>query len=126
MPATEMVVMITLFSAVTLGVIQLLRLIGTAVTHATIRKAIDKDPASAEPLLERLAAPPKPPADDDRLAIILVALGVAMIGGSLIADDTGLWMRYAIGGALFPLLIGAALWLRHYAIERARRRGQPE
>jgi Na+/proline symporter len=126
MPATEMIVMIALFAAVALGVIQLLRLVATAITHRTIRRAIDREPSTAEPLLERLTAPQKAPADDDRLAIILIALGLAMIGGSLIADDTGAWMRYAIGGALFPLLIGAALWLRHYAIERSRRRAGAE
>ena len=123
MPATEMVVMIAAFTALALGFIQLLRLIGTAITHRTIRRAIDREPATAEPLLEHLAAPPQQGNGDDRLAVILVALGVAMIVASLIADDTGTWMRYGIAGALFPLLIGGALWLRFKAIERTRRAG---
>lgn len=63
---------------------------------------------------------PKTPTGDDRLGIILVAFGVAMIGASILAAR-GHWADYGIAGALFPLIVGAALWLRHYAIERARR-----
>ena len=125
MPATEMIVSIAFVAAVAIGFVHLLRLIGTAITHRTVRRAIDRDPASAEALLNRLTTA-EPTTGDDRLAVVLVALGLAMVGASLIAGDVGDWTRYGVGGALFPLLIGAALWLRHYATERARRRGEPK
>jgi hypothetical protein len=31
-------------------------------------------------------------------------------------------MHYAIAGALFPLIVGTALWLRLYVMARAQRR----
>lgn len=126
MPATEMIVSIALLAAVSLVFVHLLRLAAVAMTHKTIRRVVDRDPASAEPLMERLSALSEPAAGDDRLGVILVALGLAMMGASIIAGETGDWTRYGVGGALFPLLIGAALWLRHLAIQRARRRGEPQ
>lgn len=120
MPATEMIVMVAAFSALTLVAIQLLRLAGVAVRHKTVRRLVDRDPVAAERLIGGLDAP-KPQTGDDRLGIILVAFGAALIGASIIVGDIGDWTRFGVAGALFPLIVGAALWLRHYAIERARR-----
>ena len=125
MPATEMIVSIAVVSSLVVAFVHLLRLAGTAMTHRTIRQAIERDPSSAEQLLSRLGKS-EPVDGDDRLAVVLVALGLAMIGASLIAGEVGDWTRYGVGGALFPLIIGAALWLRHYAIQRARRHGEPK
>jgi membrane associated rhomboid family serine protease len=115
-----MIVMIALFSALALGFIQLLRLIGAAITHRTIRRVVDRDPASAERLLEQLATP-APRTGDDRLAIILIAIGIAMAAGAVIAIDDPGPLRVAVAASLFPLLVGGALWLRLYLIERRRR-----
>lgn len=123
MPATEMIVSIALFTAAVLAFIHLLRLIGTAMLHKTVRRVIDRDPAKAEDLIARLGQPPEP-RTDDRLAIILVAVGVALIGASVIADDTGTWVRYGIAGALFPLFVGTALGLRLFLIKWSRRRAE--
>jgi hypothetical protein len=121
MPFGEAVTTIAAIAALALTFLAIIRLIGATVMHRTIRRVVDKDPASAEPMLSRLMAPPRQ-SGDDRVAIILVAIGVAMIGASLIAvDDPGI-VRAATGAALFPLLIGGALWLRSYLLERARRR----
>jgi membrane associated rhomboid family serine protease len=126
MPWSEMVVMIALFSALVLGGIHLLRLFGTMILHRTIRKAIDRDPAAAEPLLERLSAPaPVTERGDDRTATLLIAFGVAMVVASLVIGDSN-WIRYPIAGAVFPLIIGVALWLRHYALNRSRRTDSAE
>ncbi|HWJ58194.1 MAG TPA: hypothetical protein VNR68_00905 [Sphingomicrobium sp.] len=121
MPITEMVVTVAIAAAMVLGFIAVLRLFGTMITHKTIRTAVEKDPQAAEPLLAQLTAPRK--ADgDDRLALILVAIGVAMVGAGLIAvDDPGL-IRAVVGAALFPLLVGGTLWVRSRMIERGRRR----
>jgi hypothetical protein len=121
MPFTEMTVMIAITAGLLVGFVQILRLIQTAVLHNTVRKAVERDPASAEPLLSRLAAPAPARLGDDRLAIILVALGIAMIGAALVIGDPGI-TRFGIAAALFPLIVGAALWLRLYLVERAARR----
>ena len=118
MPFTEMVVMIAAFSALVLGMVHLARLLGTMIMHRTIRKAIDRDPHSAEPLLTRLTAPIEP-SGDDRTATLLIAFGIAMVVSSLVVGDPR-WMHYAIAGAVFPLIIGSALWLRHYLINRTQ------
>ena len=119
MPLTEMVVLIAAFSAMALGGIHLLRLFGAMIMHRTIRKAIDRDPNAAEPLLTRLTAPVEA-SGDDRTATLLIAFGIAMVVSSLVVGDPG-WMHYAIAGAVFPLIIGSALWLRHYMLNRSQR-----
>ena len=125
MPLTEMIVMVAITGALVLGFIFLLRLIGTLVTHRTIRKAVEINPEYAEALLDKLTAPRERSADD-KLAIVLVAIGVAMAAAPIVAvDDPGM-IRLAVAAALFPLLVGAALWLRFRAVERAKRRDGAE
>ena len=126
MPTTEMIVMVAVITAFTMGAIHLFRLVQAGIAHRTIRRVIDKDPQTAEALILRVTEPPSSGAGDDRTAVVLIAIGLAMIGASLIAGERGDWTAYGVGGALFPLLIGIALWLRHSAIERARRRGEPQ
>jgi len=125
MPSTEMIVIVAAFAALSLGGIHLLRLIGVVILHRTIRKAIDRDPNAAEPLLTRLSASAEASGGDDRTATLLIALGIAMVVASLVIGDPG-WMRYAIAGAAFPLIIGTALWLRHYTLNRSRRTDRAE
>lgn len=121
MPATEMIVMIAICTALVLAFISLLRLIGLWISHRTIRRAVDKDPDMAQPLLAQLAAP-RGNDGDERLSVILVSIGIAIVVGSVIINDSS-WMHYAVAGACFPLIVGTALWLRLFMHERARRRG---
>ena len=120
MPFTEMVVLVAAFAGLVLAAVHLLRLVAVAIMHATIRKAIDRDPAAAESLLTRLTAPPDAKGGDERTATLLIAFGVAMVVSSLVIGDPN-WMHYAIAGAVFPLIIGTALWLRHYMLNRSQR-----
>lgn len=125
MPWTEAVVTITIVSALALLFIALFRLLSTLITHRTIRKAVETDPKLAEELLQKLTVK-KERQGDDKLAMVLVAIGVAMAVAPIIAvDDRGI-VRFAIAAALFPLLVGATLWLRSRAVERARRRDRAE
>ena len=56
--------------------------------------------------------------NDDRNGMVLIALAIAMTGYALIAvDDPGV-IRSIVGGALFPLLIGAVLLLRRKLLKR--------
>ena len=120
MPATEMIVMIAVIAALVLGFIHLLRLVSAMILHRTVRRVVDRDPAAAEGLLAKLTEP-RVASGDDRLSTILVALGIAMIAASIVIGDRS-WMHYGIAAALFPLILGTALWLRLFLIERARRR----
>jgi hypothetical protein len=122
MPSTEMIVMIAIVSALALSFINFLRLIGIFIMHRTVQKAVDRDPANAESLIARLGEPAEK-SGDDRLSTILVAFGIAMIAASLVIGDPA-WMHYAIAGALFPLIVGTALWLRLYVMARAQRRAE--
>ena len=125
MPLTEMVVTVAIISGGTLLLIALLRLVGTAITHRTIRKAVDSNPELAQTLLARLTER-KERSGDDKLAMVLIASGVAMFAAPIIAiDDRGI-VRLAIAASLFPLLVGATLWLRYRAAERAKLRDRGE
>jgi hypothetical protein len=115
-----MVAMVAVVAGLALSFIAVIRLIGTAIMHRTVRQAVDKDPAAAETLIAQLGRPTER-TGDDRLATILIAVGVAMIGAALVAIDDPGPIRAAIGAALFPLVVGSALWLRLYLLARARR-----
>ena len=121
MPTTEMIVMVAIVAAMALSFIHVIRLIATAILHRTVRKAVERDPASAGGLIAELARPAAQ-TGDDRLSTILIAFGIAMILASVVINDPA-WMHYGVAGALFPLIIGTALWLRLFLLERARRRG---
>jgi hypothetical protein len=115
-----MIVMVAAFSALALSFISLVRLLGTWIAHRTLRKAVERNPDAVPPLLAQLGAP-RQAEGDDRLSVILVAVGVAMVVASLIIGDPD-WMHYAIAAACFPLIVGTALWLRLFILERTRRR----
>jgi len=112
--------MIAVTAAMVLAFIHVLRLIGTAITYKTLRKLVDKDPENAGTLIAQLGKQPES-GGDGRLSTILVSLGVAMIAASIVIGDPS-WMHYGVAAALFPLIVGTALWLRILVIERARRR----
>jgi hypothetical protein len=118
MPTTEMVVMVAIVAALALAFVHLLRLAGMALMHKTIRRVVERDPASAEAMIAQLGTPNR---GDDRLSTILIAVGIAMILGSVVVNDPR-WIHYGVAAALFPLVVGTALWLRLFMIERAKRR----
>ena len=117
----QTILLVAVFSAVVLGFVNLLRLIGSAMLHRTIRRALDSDPNRAGPLIERLTAAGPGNGDDGRLSTILVAIGIAMIAASVVIGDPS-WMHYGVAAALFPLVVGTALWLRLFVQRRAAQR----
>src|SRR5690348_8490086 len=104
MPITEMIVSIAVAGALVLGFIAVLSLFAARIRHTTIRKAIDTNPELAAGMLDKLTAR-KERSGDDRLALVLIAIGVAMAVAPIIAvDDPGI-VRFAIAASLFPLLV---------------------
>ncbi|MET1109944.1 MAG: hypothetical protein ABWX67_00310 [Allosphingosinicella sp.] len=117
MPVTEMIVAVSVGIFFFLGFVFLVRLLQAWMLHRTLREAISRDSAQAALLAERIGRsdPGGPGADlgaDDRTGLILLALGAALAGFSMIVGEAE-WLRYGLGAALFPALVGAALLLRH-------------
>ncbi|HEY0414591.1 MAG TPA: hypothetical protein VGD66_15770 [Allosphingosinicella sp.] len=123
MPVTEMIIGVSAGLFMLTGFVFFLRLIQAWLLHRTLREAIKRDSAVAATLVDRvgrgdvLAVERAASGNDDRTGMVLIAVGVALAGFSLIAGDPE-WLRYGFGGALFPVLIGAALLLRHYMLGR--------
>lgn len=118
MPVTDMIVLLAVAAAAVLTLLHLLRLAGLMIAHRTIRVTIERIPEQAGAVLDRLGEPEA--RADDRTGLLLVAAGMAMVIGSIIINDAA-WMHYAIAGALFPLLMGSALMLRHHLVTRRAR-----
>ncbi|HYJ83050.1 MAG TPA: hypothetical protein VEW26_09450 [Allosphingosinicella sp.] len=117
MPFTEMIVSISVGLLFLVGFVFFLRLIQAWLLHRTLREAISRDSAHAGMLVDRigrndLGGPRADLGTDDRTGLILLALGAALAGFSLIVGETE-WLRYGLGAALFPALVGAALLVRH-------------
>jgi hypothetical protein len=111
----DMVVAICMGLFLLIGFVYLLRLFQAAILHRTLR---------AQSLVERIASNdlsgPRFGGNDDRTGMVLIAFGIALAGFSLVAGDPQ-WLRYGTGGALFPILVGAALLLRHRLVRTAGR-----
>ena len=120
MPVTEMVVTVAIVAGVTLLIVHLIRLATTALFHKSIRKLVERDPAQAQALITQLGER-RTRSGDQRIAIILIAIAIAMAAGSLIVvDDPGV-IRQGIAASLFPFFVGAGLLLHLHLVERQRR-----
>ena len=122
MPVTEMIVGMSAGLFFLLGFIFLVRLIQAWMLHRTLRDAISKDSAHAGMLVDRigrndLSGPRPGDGSDDRTGLVLIAFGIALAGFSLIVGDLE-WLRYGIGASLFPILVGAALLVRHRLLRK--------
>ncbi len=127
MPVTEMIIGMSAGLFFLLGFLFLLRLIQAWLLHRTLRDAIKKDSAHAGMLVDRLGRADltevgQGPGTDDRTGLVLIAVGIALAGFSLIVGDYE-WLRYGLGAALFPSLVGAALLIRHRLLSRSAEPG---
>lgn len=121
MPVTEMIVGIAGGLFLLTAFLYFLRFVQAWLLHRTLRDAISRDSALAEGLLGRIAQSDSANAQlggDDRNGLVLIALGIAIAGFALVVNEPQ-WLRYAIGAALFPLLVGAVLLGRHVWLRRA-------
>jgi hypothetical protein len=121
MPVTQMIVGITGGLLLLTAFVYFLRLVQAWLLHRTLRDAISRDSATAEGLLDRIAQSDSAKehlGGDDRNGLVLIALGIAIAGFALVVNDAE-WLRYGIGAALFPLLVGAVLLGRHVWLRRA-------
>ena len=119
-----------------IGLFLLARIIHAFMIHRSVRKAIEAKSGDASALIDKLNKPyeiagdevKRPRAGDDRLALVLIAIGIAIAGFGLVLGEEEV-IRGSIGAALFPLLIGGALMVnrrmqkRELAEEQAAGRG---
>jgi hypothetical protein len=117
----DMVISIAIATAIVLIVNQFGRVLRAMMLHRTIRKGMTEGSSLTPELLDRIDQEKSGPGfGDDRIGVVLIAIGLAVLGFGLIAAD---WddVHNAAGISLFPLLVGGALLGRHLVIRRARR-----
>lgn len=101
--------------------IYLLKLVEAWLLHRSVRAAIQRDSSVATDLLGWLEANEARIArqrGDDRAGLLLIAIGAALVGFTLVVDDPR-WLRYGVGSALFPIFTGIVLVARHIWIRRS-------
>ncbi|MBL8648873.1 MAG: hypothetical protein JNL35_00520 [Sphingopyxis sp.] len=113
---------ITMVALFVVGFFLLARLIHAWMLHRSIRRALDAKSDAVAPLIDKLNKPYEHLAmpgggtagngsNEDRNALVLIAIGLAMAGFGLIQGHEQL-IRAAAGAALFPAFVGIALLLR--------------
>ncbi len=108
----------TFVALFTVGFFLLARLLHAWMLHRSIRRALEAKSDAVSPLIEKLNKPyehiggqsPEAPGDD-RNALVLIAIGLAMAGFGVIQGHEQL-IRAAAGAALFPTFVGIALLVR--------------
>jgi hypothetical protein len=118
------------------GLFLLARIIHAFMIHRSVRKAIEAKSGDAGALIDKLNKPYEladegakgPKQGDDRIALVLIAIGIATAGFGLVHGGDAV-IRATAGAALFPLLVGAALMInrrmqkRELAGEQVAERG---
>jgi len=112
---------ITMVALFVVGFFLLARLLHAWMLHRSIRRALEAKSDAVSPLIDKLNKPyehiggqgDKETAGggDDRNALVLLAIGLAMAGFGLIQGNEQL-IRVSAGAALFPAFVGIALFVR--------------
>ncbi len=112
---------ITMVALFVVGFVLLARLLHAWMLHRSIRRALEAKSDAVSPLIDKLNKPyehlggqgDKETASggDDRNALVLLAIGLAMAGFGLIQGNEQL-IRVSAGAALFPAFVGIALFVR--------------
>ena len=116
-------VVAALITGAVLIMTQLVRLWRAGMLHKTIREAISRDSAAVPELLAGVEPEQRPAGgNDDRTAMVLIALGLALFAFAAVQGDMD-DIRNLGGAALFPIFVGLALLLRQYLVKRRERQG---
>lgn len=111
---------ITMVALFVVGFFLLARLLHAWMLHRSIRRALEAKSDAVSPLIDKLNKPYEhlgwqgagdTPGGDDRNALVLLAIGLAMAGFGLIQGHEEL-IRISAGAALFPAFVGIALLVR--------------
>jgi hypothetical protein len=116
----DIVIAIAMATALVLIVNQLGRVMRAMMLHRTIRKGMTEGSNLTPELLDRVDQEKAGQGfGDDRIGVVLIAIGLAVLGFGLLTGDAD-DLHNTAGISLFPLLVGAALLGRHLVIRRAR------
>lgn len=112
---------ITMVALFIVGFFLLARLLHAWMLHRSIRRALEAKSDAVSPLIDKLNKPYEHiggqgdketvSGGDDRNALVLLAIGLAMAGFGLIQGHEEL-IRISAGAALFPAFVGIALLVR--------------
>jgi len=112
---------ITMVALFIVGFFLLARLLHAWMLHRSIRRALEAKSDAVSPLIDKLNKPYEHlggqgdketvGGGDDRNALVLLAIGLAMAGFGLIQGHEEL-IRISAGAALFPAFVGIALLVR--------------
>jgi hypothetical protein len=111
-------IVVALTTGAVLIVIQLGRLWRARMLHKTIREAISRDSAAVAELVAGVEEEQKPAGgNDDRTALVLIALGLALLLFSALqgSEDS---LRAMGGASVFPIFVGIALLIRQYLVRK--------
>ena len=122
---------ITMVALFVVGFFLLARLLHAWMLHRSIRRALEAKSDAVSPLIDKLNKPyehlggqsPDTPGDD-RNALVLLAMGLAMAGFGLIQGHEQL-IRTSAGAALFPVFVGIALLVRRRLARAAAAEERP-
>jgi hypothetical protein len=93
------------------------RLFQAMMLHRTVRDALSRDSTVSTELLDRIAESKPILGGDDRIGLILIALGAAMIAFGLLQGDLEVRQNVA-SASVFPLFVGAVLIGRYVVVRR--------
>lgn len=113
---------VLIFAVLTTGavliIIQLGRLWRAGMLHKTIREAISRDNPTAAELIAGVGEEQTPAgANDDRTALVLIALGLALLLFSALQGSQDA-LRQMGGASAFPIFVGIALLIRQYLLRK--------
>lgn len=113
---------ILIFAVLTTGavliIIQIGRLWRAGMLHKTIREAISRDSPAVSELVAGVEEEQKPAgANDDRTALVLIALGLALLLFSALQNSED-GLRQMGGASVFPIFVGIALLIRQYLVRK--------
>jgi hypothetical protein len=115
--ASDMILLIALGATLIVLIYQTSRIWRTSILHRSVREAIKADPSMLPILLERIDEPRTRDSGDDRIGLVLMALGAALLGFGILQGDSEA-IRNLSGLALFPTFVGAVLFIRHLVLAR--------
>jgi ABC-type phosphate transport system permease subunit len=120
----DIVIAIAFAMAAVLIVNQLGRVFRALMLHRTIRKGIEHNNALTPELFDKIEEQKGSGGGfgDDRIGLVLLAIGLATIGFGLIQGSAEN-IRNLTSIALFPLFVGGALFGRWYVRRRAGAEG---
>jgi hypothetical protein len=114
----DVVIMIAFATAAVLMVNQLGRVLRAMMLHRTVREALTRESNLTPELLDKIEEQrPARGIGDDRIGLVLLALGLATIAFAVIQGSTDT-MHNLTAISTFPLFVGAVLLGRHIFLAR--------